>query len=168
MTARTSATLNPRSSAAWRLVSLAVFLAFTSAVAALGSIATRSGQEWYDSLEKPVFNPPDWVFGAVWTPLYVFIAVAAWLVYREERPGRAAALTAWGLQLALNLVWSWLFFGAERPGLALILIAALFVAIAVTAALFARLNRAAAAFLLPYLVWVGFASLLNFEVWWLN
>lgn len=137
-------------------------------MAALGSIATRSGQDWYDALDKPSFNPPDWVFSPVWTTLYVFVAVAGWLVCRQVRPGRALALGMWGVQLALNLAWSWIFFGAEEPGLALVEVATLFVAIAVTIALFARLSRPAALFMLPYLAWVGFASVLNFEVWRLN
>lgn len=159
----------PRDSGALgRLISLAVFLALTTGAAAIGSIATSNGQDWYDGLEKPSFNPPDWVFGPVWTTLYVFIAVAGWLVYRQHQRGRTLALAAWGLQLGLNVAWSWIFFGANEPGFALIEIAALFASILLTIALFWRLNHAAALFMVPHLVWVGFASLLNFEVWRLN
>ena len=168
MTAEASAAHHSGHSATWRLISLAVFLGITSAVAAVGSIATRGGQDWYDTIDKPAFNPPDWVFGPVWTTLYVFMSVAAWLVYRERKPGRALALGAWGAQLALNLAWSWIFFGAHEPGLALLEIVALFASIAVTIPLFVRINRAAAAFMAPYLGWVAFAGVLNFEVWRLN
>lgn len=168
MTVHSSAAGNRHSSALDRVISMAVFLAITSAVAAAGSIATRNGQDWYDGLEKPSFNPPDWVFGPVWSTLYVFMAVAAWLVWRRRGAMRNAGLTLWGVQLCLNLAWSWIFFGAQQPGMALVEIAALFVAIVLTMVLFAMENRAAAMFMVPYLGWVGFAAVLNFEIWRLN
>ena len=147
----------------WHLL---IFIALVAVAAVFG--AQFPPGEWYAGLAKAPWTPPNWVFSPVWTLLYLAIAGAGWLVWRSSSARTQPLLALWSIQLVLNALWSWLFFGAERPGLALILIAALFVAIAVTAALFARLNRAAAAFLLPYLVWVGFASLLNFEVWRLN
>ncbi|MCC7364785.1 MAG: tryptophan-rich sensory protein [Dehalococcoidia bacterium] len=151
------------------LAALAVFLLLSLGVAALGSIATRSGQEWYDALEKPAFNPPDWTFGVVWTPLYVLIGIAGWLLWRKRgMAGAGVALVAWGVQLALNLAWSWVFFGAEQPGMALVEVVVFWLAIAATVALGWRVSRLAAVLLLPYLGWVAFASVLNFEVWRLN
>lgn len=85
---------------------LLVLLAATLGTAAVGSMATRDGMSWYDRLEKPSFNPPSWVFGPVWTALYVAMAVAAWLVWRKATPGRKTAMSLWGVQLALNLGWS--------------------------------------------------------------
>ena len=111
-------------------------------MAAIGSIATQSGQDWYDTLQKPAFNPPSWVFSPVWTALYVAMAVAAWLVYRERGPGSPLALGTWVLQLGLNLGWSWVFFGAEQAGLGVLEILILFAAIVVTIVLFFRLRPA--------------------------
>ncbi len=166
--ATASRTFRSDSSALWRILSLAVFLFLTSAVAALGSIATRSGQDYQDSLSDPAISPPDWAFGAVWTPLYVFIAVAGWLIYRSHAPGRPLALAAWAVQLALNLAWTYIFFTFERPGIALVEIVLLLAAILVTIGLSWRVSRAAALFMVPYAAWVMFATALNFEYWRLN
>lgn len=148
------------------LLLLAMYLIAVAAVAWVGSIATTSGQDWYDELKKPAFNPPGATFGIVWTALYVAIAVAAWLVHRSG--GAKAALTTWWVQLGLNLGWSWVFFGAERPLLGLVEIGLLAVAIAVTMVLFFRRNTLAGILFVPYLGWVLFAGVLNFEIWRLN
>lgn len=125
--------------------------------------------EWYASLEKPPWTPPGWLFGPVWTILYALMGAAAWRVWmRGGFGGRRAALSVFLLQLLLNALWSWLFFGLHRPGLALLDILALWAAIAATALLFRRHDATAAAMLLPYLLWTGFAALLNFELWRLN
>jgi tryptophan-rich sensory protein len=151
-------------------LALAAFLALCFAVAALGGWVTQeSVGTWYRTLRKPAFNPPDWVFGPVWTLLYATIAVAGWRAWRKRaRPPTRAAFLAYGAQLALNLLWSFLFFGARHVGPALVDIAALLVAIVLTIALFARLDRMAAALLLPYAAWVSFAAALNFAIWRLN
>jgi len=152
---------------------LAGFLALCFAVAgAGGAITATSVGDWYQALAKPAFNPPDWVFGPVWTLLYALIAVAGWRVWRVRGWTRNGALSAellaWSVQLGLNLCWSFVFFGARLIGAALIEIVVLLAAIAVTARLFQRVDRVAAWLLAPYAVWVAFATLLNAALWRLN
>lgn len=152
------------------LVALAGFVALCFAVAAAGGAVTATSVgTWYAGLAKPAFNPPDWVFGPVWTALYLMIAVAGWRVWRRRSErGAWLALGAWGLQLSLNLSWSMLFFGARMIGMALAEIAVLLAAILITAALFWRIDRIAGALLIPYAAWVGFATVLNAALWRLN
>lgn len=152
------------------LPALAVFLVLCLLVAAVGGAVTATSVgTWYAALAKPAFNPPDWIFGPVWTVLYLMIAVAGWRVWRwRERPGARLALGAWGVQLALNLGWSFLFFGARLIGAALVEIVVLLAAILATAALFWRIDRLAGWLLVPYLAWVGFATVLNAALWRLN
>ena len=165
----------------WRLARqrnldwLVGLLAATFGAAGTGAVLTnQSVDSWYRTLRKPRLNPPDWVFGPVWTVLYVHMAVAAWLVRRgmSRHPERAgmgnAALAAWGAQLALNVAWSGVFFAARRIGGGVAVIAALWAAIAATMALATRVTRLAGVLLLPYLAWVSFASYLNVRVWQLN
>jgi translocator protein len=123
---------------------------------------------WYDSLAKPTFNPPDWVFGPVWTLLYILMGVAAWLVWRRYGARARGALTLFVAQLAFNVGWSAMFFGLRSPGLAFAWICVLWVLIVATVVAFWRLRRAAGALLLPYLVWVSFAAVLNYSIWQLN
>ena len=152
------------------LVALAGFVALCFAVAAAGGAVTATSVEtWYAGLAKPPFNPPDWVFGPVWTALYLMIAVAGWRVWRRRgESGAWLALGAWGLQLSLNLSWSMLFFGAQMIGAALVEIAVLLAAILITAALFWRIDRIAGVLLVPYTAWVSFATVLNAALWRLN
>ncbi len=135
------------------------FAAAVVAVALVGARAASSSAATYRSLDLPPFAPPSWVFGPVWSILYVAIAVAGWLAWRAGAglPGVAV----WLLQLALNLAWTPLFFAADRYGWALVDIVALLVAIAAAIAVFARSSRPAAWLLVPYLAWVGFATALN-------
>lgn len=150
-------------------LALAGFIALTLAVSAIGARATLPEiPGWYAQLAKPSFTPPNWVFGPVWTTLYILMALAAWLVWRADRPARRPALALWGVQLALNLTWSLLFFGAHRIGLALAEIVVLLLAIGATILLFARVSRVAAVLMVPYLAWVGYATALTFELWRLN
>ena len=152
------------------LVALAGFVALCFAVAAAGGAVTATSVEtWYAGLAKPPFNPPDWVFGPVWTALYLMIAVAGWRVWRRRsESGAWLALGAWGVQLSLNLSWSMLFFGAQMIGAALVEIAVLLAAILITAALFWRIDRIAGVLLVPYTAWVSFATVLNAALWRLN
>lgn len=152
------------------LLALAGFVVLCLAVAAAGGAVTSTSVDtWYAALEKPAFNPPDWVFGPVWTALYLMMALAAWRVWRLPRErGVRAALGLWALQLALNLTWSYVFFGARMMGAALAEIAVLLVAIVATLALFWRLDRIAGALLVPYAAWVAFAMVLNASLWRLN
>lgn len=130
--------------------------------------AIRSG--WYAGLEKPFFNPPDWIFRPVWTVLYLTMAVAAWMVWRQEseNPLVKPALLLFFTQLIVNVLWPALFFSMQRPDWALMEIVLMWLLIVATALVFARIKRWAALLLLPYLGWVLFASVLNGAIWWLN
>ncbi|MET9605905.1 TspO/MBR family protein [Streptomyces sp. NPDC006512] len=159
--------VRPGGARSW--AALAAFLAVSYGVAALGALASADAGEVYLSLERPAWAPPGGLFGPVWTVLYATIAVAAWLVWRRpDRPRVKGALAWWSVQLLLNLAWTPLFFGARQYGLALLDIVLLLVTLAVTVGRFHRLDRAAAFLLLPYLLWVAFATALNAAVWHLN
>jgi tryptophan-rich sensory protein len=152
------------------LAGLAAFLALCLGIGALGGWATAASVgTWYQTLAKPACNPPDWVFGPVWTVLYVTIALAGWRVWRRHGiAGARRGFTAYGAQLALNLAWSFLFFGARAIGLAFAEILLLLAAIVVNAVLFWRKDRIGGWLLVPYAAWVAFASLLNGALWRLN
>lgn len=133
-------------------------------------MATATSVEtWYQGLAKPIFAPPDRLFGPVWTVLYAMIAVSGWLAWRAPPSGaRTVGLRWYFFQLALNLMWSVVFFGLHAIGIALIDIAALLLAILVTVAYFWRVDRAAALLLVPYAAWVAFAAALNLAFFRLN
>jgi tryptophan-rich sensory protein len=125
--------------------------------------------EWYEALNKPSWNPPNSVFGPVWTALYILMGVAAWLVWRKVGfIGAQFVLTLFIIQLVLNSLWSYLFFGIHRPELAFVDIIVLWVSIFGITIGFWRISILAGIFLLPYLIWVSFASVLNFQLWRLN
>ncbi|MBN1825215.1 MAG: tryptophan-rich sensory protein [Candidatus Eisenbacteria bacterium] len=146
---------------------LVLFFAAVFSAAAVGSIWMPG--EWYASIAKPAWTPPNALFGPVWTALYAMMAVAAWLVWRERGWRRGAApLGLFGLQLLLNAAWTGLFFGLRRPDAAFVEIVLLWISIAATALLFRRVRSLAAVLLLPYLAWVGFAAALNLAIWVLN
>jgi tryptophan-rich sensory protein len=140
------------------------------AAAAIGGTATGgSVRDWYPTLMKPAWNPPAWLFGPVWTVLYVMMAVAAWLVWRRAGwDGARLALTVFFVQLALNAAWSIIFFGLRNSGAAFAEILVLWGAIAGTLVLFWQVNVPAAVLFIPYLAWVSFAAVLNFTIWRLN
>jgi benzodiazapine receptor len=152
------------------LLVLVGFVVLTLAVAGVGGWFTSMGQpEWYGTLAKPSWNPPSWVFGPVWTTLYILMAVAAWLVWKEAGfAGAPAALTMFFVQLALNLAWSGIFFALRSPGSAMIEILALWLAILATVLLFFRHSTLAGWLMVPYLLWVSFASVLNAAIVRLN
>ncbi len=157
----------PRPTGPSTWIGLGFWLAVTFAAAWIGS-RFQPG-DWYAGLVKPALTPPAWVFGPVWTLLYVIMATAAWLVWR--RHGLSNAAGALGLflgQLVMNALWSYFFFGLQRPGLALLDIITLWLAILVTLIAFWRSHPAAGILLLPYLLWISFAIYLNFRFWGLN
>lgn len=139
------------------------FVAVVAAIATVGSLAASSSQDVYLSLDRPAWAPPAWLFGPVWTVLYLMIAAAGWQAYRVAGSLRAAprAFAAYGANLILNALWTPLFFAAGAAGLALADIVLLDLVVVATIVLFARLNRIAAALLVPYLGWILFASALN-------
>jgi benzodiazapine receptor len=148
---------------------LAVFGIAAAAAAVTGSLAAISAADQYGSLVQPAWAPPTWLFGPVWTVLYVTIAVAGWLVWRRDGwSGARTALTVFAVQLVLNALWTPLFFGAGLFGVAFVEIVLLWLSIVATIVLFARHSRPAAALLVPYLAWVTFASALNLAIWFLN
>lgn len=137
-----------------------------------GSFFTpEQGSEWYYSvLNKPSWNPPDWLFPPVWTVLFILMGVALAIVIRDGfgKPGVKAAVVIFGVQLLLNLGWSATFFGLQSPFLGFIEIIVLWLAIVVTIVRFKAVSALAAYLLIPYLLWVSFASYLNFIIWQLN
>jgi tryptophan-rich sensory protein len=152
-----------------QIVALLGWLIVSFAAAAIGGAATSQAGPFYTQLVRPEWAPPPSIFGPVWTVLYALMGVAAWLVWRV-RGFRAArsALVLFLVQLALNALWSWLFFGWHRGALALADILLLWALIAATLISFWRIRPLAGALLVPYLLWVSFASVLNYSVWQLN
>ncbi|MFN4271877.1 MAG: TspO/MBR family protein [Aliihoeflea sp.] len=142
-------------------ISLFVFIGL-AVVTAMTGILFQPG-EWYKSLDKPSWTPPDWLFGPVWSVLYLMMAVAGWLVWTGL--GMSAALVLWGLQLVLNGMWSWLFFGRRRMDLAFVDVVFLWLSIAGFILIVATSIPVAALLFAPYLLWVTIASALNLSVW---
>jgi len=143
------------------------FIVLCFSVAATGSLFPPD--DWYASLTRPGYAPPNWLFGPVWTMLYLMIAIAGWLVWKSSpADSKRLALTAFGVQLLLNAAWSALFFGLHQPGWAFFEICLLWTAILTTILLFRRHSTAAAVLLMPYLAWVSFAAVLNYGFWSLN
>lgn len=152
------------------LIGLGVALLICFAASFIGSAFTTPNLPWYATLEKPGFTPPNGVFPIVWTILFAMMAVSAWLVWRApaEQGDKKTALTWFGIQLALNVLWSFAFFQMHSPIAGLAVILWLLVAIVMTMVFFDRVARVAALLLIPYLLWVGFAAGLNFALWALN
>lgn len=156
-------------SARGNLPVLAGLITLPLVAAALGALATMDVvRGWYATLAKPTFNPPNWVFGPVWTVLYVLMAVSLWLVWRSPAPQARTTKIAWFAMLALNAAWSPLFFGLHRPDLALVDLALYLAALGALTRLLWTQSRLAAWLQLPHLLWVAFAGALNASIWWLN
>lgn len=151
-------------------IGLILFIILCFSAAYLGSaVTTPKIGGWYADLAKPSFNPPNWIFGPVWTVLYLSMAVASWLVWRQRGWIDAKLpLSLFGIQMGLNVVWSWIFFGSENPGLAFAEILLLLAAITATMVSFWHRSKLAGMLFLPYLAWVTFAAVLNFAIWQLN
>lgn len=148
---------------------LLAWLAVSFAAAALGGIASANAGDFYLQLDRPGWAPPPWLFGPVWTVLYLMQGIAAWLVWRER--GFRGARTALGLflvQLAVNALWTWLFFAWRQGSLAFAEILLLWLLIVATIAAFRRIRPVAGVLLIPYLLWVTFAAGLTWAVWQRN
>jgi tryptophan-rich sensory protein len=153
------------------LLKLVICLAITFLAAFLGSIATGPAiPTWYASLAKPSFNPPNWIFGPVWTVLYILMAVSAYLVWQKGLSDSSVriALALFVVQLVLNALWSILFFGLWQPLAGFIDIAALWVALLFTILNFLKISAVAGWLLIPYILWVSFAAILNLCIFALN
>ena len=152
-----------------QIIGLVVWLAISFVAAAIGSAASLQPGSFYTQLVRPDWAPPPDLFGPVWTVLYALMGIAAWLVWRI-RGFRAArtALTLFLVQLALNALWSWLFFGWRQGAFSFGDIVLLWVLIVATIIAFWRIRTLAGALLIPYLLWVSFATALNYSIWQLN
>ena len=153
------------------IVKLVLSVALCEAVGILGSVFTIPAiGGWYAQLVKPSFSPPNWLFGPVWTLLYALMGVSLFLVWRAEgkKKGVRYAVLVFGMQLVLNFLWSVAFFGLHFPLLGVIAIIALWVAIFLTILEFRNISTNASLLLIPYIVWVSFAALLNFYIFILN
>lgn len=148
-----------------RMLTLAAFLLLTVGGGTLLGVYNLPG-EWYAGLQKPFFNPPNWIFGPVWTVLYVLIAIAGWRTW--ERRAEGAAMQVWFGQLAANFAWSPAFFTMQSIGLALVIIFVMLALIVTFIALSWNRDRTAALLFLPYAAWVSFAALLNAAIFYLN
>lgn len=153
------------------IISLIVAIITCEAAGIVGSIFTASKiPTWYKGLMKPALNPPSWVFGPVWTTLYLLMGIALYIIWKKglSTEGVKFALTIFAVQLILNALWSIVFFNMENLGLALINIVLMWLSILWTIVLFYRLSPTAGLLLIPYILWVSFASYLNYAIWTLN
>lgn len=152
-----------------KIISLILFIVICEAVGLLGGLATYSSLgSWYMDLNKPELTPPNWVFGPVWTSLYALMGIAAWLVAQSRSDKRKRALTIFFIQLFVNFLWSFLFFGFKSTLLGLIGIVALLITIILSMIKFFKISKLAFALLVPYLIWVTFATYLAGALWVLN
>ena len=153
------------------LLQLAISIVVCLCAGLLGSFFTAGSiPTWYAGLQKPSFNPPNWLFAPVWTTLYILMGIAAYLVWRKgwSAPAVKPALLIFAVQLALNVAWSVIFFNFHSPFYAFLEIILLWAAIVLTIIVFFLVSSPAAWLLVPYLLWVSFASVLNFMIWRLN
>ena len=153
-----------------KILKLIISLALPLLVGFTASLYTRPEIEgWYRLLNRPEWNPPNWLFAPVWTSLYILMGVACYLIWiKAPSAKRSAALLLYFVQLALNFTWSFLFFRMHQPGLAFVEIILLWLCILLTIFAFARLSRLAAWLLVPYISWVSFAAILNHTIWQMN
>ena len=159
----------PVFSLARQVIGLLGWLALAFAAAAIGAVASIHAAAFYSALARPTWAPPGWLFGPVWSVLYLLMGIAAWLVWRARGfAGAKSALVVFIVQLLANALWTWVFFVWRLGGLALAEILLLWALIAATIVLFWRVSRLAAALLLPYLAWVSFACALTLSTWRLN
>lgn len=136
---------------------------------ALGALVTISSVgSWYQTINKPSFTPPSWVFGPAWTTLYILMGIALFLIWKSNHPLKKQALWLFGIQLFLNGIWSPAFFGLESPILGLVIIVPLWIMIVVCIKVFFQVNKTASYLMVPYLLWVSFATALNASIWYLN
>ncbi len=145
-------------------ISLAAFLGVVILIAGMGTASTLGAADDYGELVQPAWAPPSWLFGPVWTVLYAMIAIAGWLIWRDEKWGLSTGL--WAGQMVVNGLWSPMFFAWELRLQALVWIVLLDILVAWLIA--RQWKRTAAWLLLPYLAWIAFATVLNASIWWLN
>jgi translocator protein len=155
----------------FQFVPFIICLIIPLSIGALGGFFTMEAvKTWYTTLDKPSFNPPNYLFGPVWSTLYAIMGVASYLVWKKRKTAKNYKLAAgiYFIQLVLNLMWSFLFFYQQQIGLALIEIIILLVAIIVNSVLFYKINKVAGLLYIPYILWVSFASVLTYSIYMLN
>lgn len=155
----------------FQFIPFVICLIIPLAIGAIGGLLTmESVKTWYTTLNKPSFNPPNQIFGPVWSTLYVLMGISSYLVWKERKSftGYKWAVGLYFLQLILNLMWSFLFFYQHQIGFALIEIIILLITIIATAVIFYRVNKAAGLLFIPYILWVSFASYLTYSIFILN
>ena len=152
------------------IIALAICIAIPLITGGIAGLVTSSNIEsWHAYLEKPSFNPPNWLFGPVWTMLYILMGISLFMIWKEpDSAQRKSALRLFCVQLLLNFAWSFIFFYFHQTGFAFLEIIVLWIAILLMIISFYRLNRSAAFLQLPYLGWVTFAGVLNASIWYLN
>ena len=153
-----------------KILTFILCLAIPLTIGGISGFATVTGIEsWYSALNKPFFNPPNWIFAPVWTTLYALMGLGLFLIWQSPKSiERTNAIAIFAIQIALNFVWSFLFFYFENPGFALIEILFLWIAIFMMILYFRKINKVAGNIQIPYLLWVSFATCLNAAIWWLN
>jgi tryptophan-rich sensory protein len=152
-------------------VKLVVSLTLPQIAGIAGALFTETGESsWYQTLQKPEWNPPGWVFGPVWTTLYVLMGIAFYIVWKADVPSsqKRPALSFWIAQLVFNFFWTIIFFNLQEPGWAFAEICCLWLLILITIFSFARISKIAAWLMVPYISWVSFAGLLNYTIWQMN
>jgi benzodiazapine receptor len=156
----------------FNLLKLIFSILICQAAGIIGSFFTTSSiSSWYSTINKPSFNPPNWIFGPVWISLYIMMGISLYLVWQKsglQGISIKKAIIFFGIQLALNSLWSIIFFGAHSPMAAFFEIIVLWVFILLTLLEFQKISSPAGWLLVPYLLWVTFASILNFSIWRLN
>lgn len=154
-----------------KYLQIALFIIISELAGIIGSVFTVSSvQTWYTTINKPSFNPPSWIFGPVWVTLYAMMGVASYLVWQKWSESGIAkiALVIFFVHLVFNALWSILFFGLQNPMLAFFEIIILWIMILALIILFYQVDKRAAYLMVPYILWVSFASVLNFYIWRLN
>ncbi|MBK7289999.1 MAG: tryptophan-rich sensory protein [Chitinophagaceae bacterium] len=152
-------------------IKLIIAIAIPVAVGAISGFFTATGVEsWYQTINKPSWNPPGWIFAPVWTTLYIMMGVALFLVWKSDSSDilKKTAITLFTIQLVLNFFWSFIFFDQHQIGWALVEIIAMWIFILLTIFAFGNVSKLAAWLLVPYISWVSFATILNYTIWKLN
>ena len=150
-------------------IKLIISLIIPLSVGGVAGFFTSSAiKGWYSQIIKPFFNPPNWIFGPMWTLLYILMGFACYLIWKSDTETKTTALRIYAIQLFFNFLWSFLFFYFHNPGLALVDIILMVISISFTIIYFNKISKLGAWLLVPYLLWVMFATALNFEIWRLN
>lgn len=150
---------------------LIIAVALPLVVGATSGFFTVTGVEsWYQTINKPSWNPPNWVFGPVWTTLYILMGIALFLVWKADTSAelKKIAISLFAVQLVFNFFWSFIFFYLQQPGWAVLELAVMWIFILLTIFAFAQVSKTAAWLLVPYISWVSFAGILNYTIWKLN